>query len=523
MTTDHLRRDALLLYLLALGLMGGVALALQTPGYMDADYYFGGALRLAQGAGFSEPYLWNYLAPVTALPAPSHLYWMPLTSLVAAAGMVVFGDSFRAAQVMMVLTAATLPVLALYIARVELGGSRRVGWVAGLLAALGGFFLVRWGTTDGFGLYGLVGTGFLLTTAHGLRGPGWRCWLAAGLLAALAHLTRADGVLLVGVGGLLALGYAVRERWPWQRLLMAWGLLVLGYLLLMGPWLVRNVLVIGSPLAPGGSQSLWLHDYNELFNYQQPLTLADYLAPGWGAIARQKLDGLWQMAQNMVAVQGLIVVTPLIVLAAWQRRRDPLVQTGLLYEAVLVLVMGVVFTLPGVRGGFFHSAAALHPLLMALGALGLDAAVDWAAARLPHWQPEAAKPRFAGLLLAVAAVLTLAVTVRPLQTWNADVALYAEGQAWLAANAPEAVLAVGNPPGWWAGTGHAAVVIPNGDAEMLWAVVEQFDVDVVLLDANHPGGLADVYAGRETVDWLRLATRLPGGSGGEVLVLEVVE
>ena len=30
---------------------------------MDADYYFSGGVQLAQGKGFSEPYLWNYFDP----------------------------------------------------------------------------------------------------------------------------------------------------------------------------------------------------------------------------------------------------------------------------------------------------------------------------------------------------------------------------------------------------------------------------------------------------------------------------
>src|SRR5437763_13431747 len=64
------------------------------PGYTDAYYYFGGARELALGQGLREPYLWNYLAPLAALDPraplwPSHLYWMPLVSIVAAPFMAV--------------------------------------------------------------------------------------------------------------------------------------------------------------------------------------------------------------------------------------------------------------------------------------------------------------------------------------------------------------------------------------------------------------------------------------------------
>ncbi len=62
------------------------------PGYLDGDYYFGGGIRLAEGKGFTEPYLWNYLDDPAALPHPSHTYWMPLASIVAAGGMWVAGQ-----------------------------------------------------------------------------------------------------------------------------------------------------------------------------------------------------------------------------------------------------------------------------------------------------------------------------------------------------------------------------------------------------------------------------------------------
>ena len=72
------RLDLALIFLAGLAVNSAAALSATQPGYMDAYYYFGGALQLARGHGFVEPYLWNYLDPVLRLPHPSHLYWMPL-------------------------------------------------------------------------------------------------------------------------------------------------------------------------------------------------------------------------------------------------------------------------------------------------------------------------------------------------------------------------------------------------------------------------------------------------------------
>jgi len=83
-----------------LALAAGLLLAalLRQPGYMDAYYYHNAAERLVSGEGLTDPYLWHYLNAPDRLPAPSHTYWMPLQSLLAAGAMALGGVTFRAAQ-----------------------------------------------------------------------------------------------------------------------------------------------------------------------------------------------------------------------------------------------------------------------------------------------------------------------------------------------------------------------------------------------------------------------------------------
>ena len=49
-----------------------IAVYQSTPGYMDADYYFGGGLQLVTGHGFTEPFIWNFLNDPTGLPRVSY-------------------------------------------------------------------------------------------------------------------------------------------------------------------------------------------------------------------------------------------------------------------------------------------------------------------------------------------------------------------------------------------------------------------------------------------------------------------
>src|SRR3990172_5948547 len=97
-----------LIWLASASMLGGFALLVRQPGYMDAYYYYHVATNLASGHGLVENFIWNYLSPPDAIVHPSNLYWMPLTSLVAAPFLTLFGESFRAAQVPFILIGATV-------------------------------------------------------------------------------------------------------------------------------------------------------------------------------------------------------------------------------------------------------------------------------------------------------------------------------------------------------------------------------------------------------------------------------
>ena len=100
------------LFLFGLGTVLVVALFQESPGYMDADYYYAGGLQLAQGHGFSEPFLWNYLDMPAGIPHPSHTYWMPFPSILAMLGILLTGDpSFSSGRLGFLLVAGLIPVV----------------------------------------------------------------------------------------------------------------------------------------------------------------------------------------------------------------------------------------------------------------------------------------------------------------------------------------------------------------------------------------------------------------------------
>ena len=81
-------RHYFFIFLIGLIVRIGVGLLQNNPGYMDADYYFIGGRNLAEGNGFSEFVIWNYLDNPSKIPHPSDGYWMPFASILAAIGMI---------------------------------------------------------------------------------------------------------------------------------------------------------------------------------------------------------------------------------------------------------------------------------------------------------------------------------------------------------------------------------------------------------------------------------------------------
>ena len=227
------RRRLLALYTIGLLVYGAAALRVETPGDMDADYYYATALELIDGQGLTEPFLWNYLDDPAGLPHTSHLYWMPLPSMIAAGGMLLGDSSFRFAQLPFVLLAALLPPLsAAYSHRLTRDG--RLAWMAGLFAAFPGFFLPFLVTSDSFAVFAIVGSVSLWILGRSVKKPTIVRWFISGLLIGIGALARADGLLLLGVGLLAVI-------WSWQRRISGSLALVFGVIAVMGPWWARNL------------------------------------------------------------------------------------------------------------------------------------------------------------------------------------------------------------------------------------------------------------------------------------------
>jgi 4-amino-4-deoxy-L-arabinose transferase-like glycosyltransferase len=313
----------------------------------DAAEYDAVAWNLARGAGFSMvgaggPYATAFVPPVVP--------W--LTSLVYRA----VGHQFFAGILLQCAIGALVPLLLAGFAASIFGG--RAGRVAGWLAALHPLLVF-------FSGYLLTETTFtallliaLIASAAWVKTPRAGRALGVGLTWGLASLARPTALLLPAVVAAWAwvpLGLTV----PGRERMRQMALLLLGLALVVGPWTLRNALVLHAfvPVTTGGGRAL-LDSNNEIL-WNDPVRRggaisttniepyasetrgrgepeADVLARRralaflsahvneWPAMAAAKLARFWRVTAEGGGT------------GAWQRERSPLARALTVVDPLLV-------------------------------------------------------------------------------------------------------------------------------------------------------------------------------------------
>ncbi|MGD2027936.1 MAG: hypothetical protein PVI99_08980, partial [Anaerolineales bacterium] len=391
--------------------------------------------------------------------------------------------------------------------------SRRKGaaWLSGVLAGFTGFYTSFLTTTDSFTIFMLLGAVFFLVYLRMGRGRSF----VLGALAGLMHLARADGLLWLGVAGLgrlfdlaegegkFTLKRLARKLISRPYLLRAL-VIVVGYLLVMSPWYWRNLQVFGGLFPPGGSRSLWVLDYNELYAYPaSTLTLRRWLDAGLWSLLAARVEALWVNLQTTFASMGVFLPGALSILGFWRNRKLKVVRLGLVSWGVLFLVMSFVFPFSGVRGSYFHSGAAFVPLILAMVPDGIDALTKASLRRFKNWEDRRIRPFYTGVVVAFVIGFSLMVYFsavvgtdgEPGFVWNEVETRYTRVEAALVelGASPQDLVLTTNPPGYAVVADRPAIAMPDGGPGTLQAAAEDFGAPWVLVEPNHPDGLEALY------------------------------
>ena len=462
------------------------------PGYMDAEYYYSMGMRLAEGEGLAEPFIWNYLSPVDSIPHPGFTYWMPGTAFLSALGVWISGlHNFTGAKLIHLLMAAVIPALTMNITW-RMTGKRNAAVLAGGLAVFPAFYNIFLGTTDSFGVMMLLGGVFYLA-AEGDDSP-WK-YLCLGGIAGLMHLVRAEG--LIWLAGGWYCGMMTAKRKPRAIL---W--VLTGYVAIMAPWFTRNLIVFDGIMPPGTSRTFFLMEYNDLFIYDQDvLTFKRWFSQGWTAIVKTVNTSLVTNIKNTLLVQGQVILTPLIAIGAWGKRRGRSEQAFFLVWICIFLLMSVIFPFAGLRGGFTHSGAAFQTLLWSLAGSGFYTVISWGIDQR-GWIEEKAEIVFGSALVLLIAISALYIfhdrVIGPDPASPRWISSYQDAKRIsvhlqeLGAS-PEDLIMINNPPGLFAASGRSSIVIPNGDVNVLKEAADFYNAEYLVLERNHPDALNELY------------------------------
>jgi 4-amino-4-deoxy-L-arabinose transferase-like glycosyltransferase len=507
-------RTYFLLFLFGLVVVSIISYFEPYPGYLDADYYYAGGIQLASGKGFTEPYLWNYLDGASSLPHPSHSYWAPLSSILAALGMWLTGETtFTSARLFFILIAAAVSPLTAVLAY-SFSQRRDLAVASGMLAIFSVYHAPFVGVTDNFSPFMLFGGLYFLAATQLLRGKNSnRNWLFLGILSGLMTLSRSDGLLWLGLTFLFALRDVKRSTLNGQtasHILYSAFCISVGFLLVMSPWYARNLNVYGSLMAPGGSRALWLANYDQTFIYPpEQLNPRSFLALGWEHIFKDRLWALNNNLQSGFAAHGGIILFPFIVAGILYYRKDLRVKLAALAWLILFFVMTFVFPFAGARGAFFHAGAALQPMWWTLAPLGLESILNSLQKRgVGH---SGNRFVFRSLLVMIAMILTVYVVylrIFNLGWGEGEDADYPVIEQMLVLEGIEGddIVIVRNAPGYYLKTGRSAISIPYGGEKAILEVAKQFDAHYLVLEPEaalepiqdlyqNPGGGKFVYLG----------------------------
>jgi len=489
------------IFLLSLGVRTITAWLQADPINIDEAYHYVNAFTMANSGGFNEQFLWNYLYLPDTVSHPGFQYWMPLTSMIAAAGLVLVDSSYDGAQIGFVLLSSMLPLIAFGIA-LDASRNFRHANVVALLMIFSGFYFRMWTVTDSFtpftvaGILSIYGFSKHLTSGK----IGWA--LFAGLMTGLANLARPDAPLfLVAFLLILAMEYfrGVKEAGSEGDLhpLATVGALAGGFVIIMAPWYFRSLTLSDGFAAPGGLQAAWLCSYDDLFSYGKELTFSTYADCGWNVILQSKWQALTAIAERLYAEQGMIFGLPLAIVGWWKYRSMAIFRIVLLYGFLLLVSMSLIFTFPGPRGSWFHSAGVLLPFIFMAAINGADTIIDWLAKRWPGWRDASTKPFFSVLMVILAVALSVLM-------YNRSAAIH--GDAAAQADAYTDIVAVidSNSTVMVGGTtlflyygGWQSIAIPTNGISALMDAADRYSAEYLILDRNTPPAFRSIYDGSE--------------------------
>jgi len=358
-------------------LRAALLIFIKHPGIADPNHYYNLGRQILAGNGLQTDYIWHYYNPPDQITHPDD-FWMPFAGVIAAGGMAVFGTSVQAAILPFMLLGSLLPLVSYASAR-QLGLSPAAGLIsAAFTAVLPELLLNSLRTNTPIPSALFLSTATLLL-GYGLNHQHIPALIGCGLLLGLAYLTRSEVMLFFPVLAVILLLHSPRINITHAAL---YGLLIVGVVLIViAPWLVRNVRETGSLTTPHLSRIFFMTDVRDFYSYGRDLNWQTMREQQ--TIAQMIAKRLFELAASIkMMLVALDVVLPVAVvggLIGLLVSRDKERLLALAPTLILLLVFYLFYTVLApynIQGGAFKkSYLSLLPLLVPLGAYAIERAI----------------------------------------------------------------------------------------------------------------------------------------------------
>lgn len=417
MTWRRTVAEAGAVFLVALVARALYASAVPFPQPEDTAYYVSVARNLVEGHGLVSDAIWSYQTPPLVFPRPAFEVWLPLPTFLAAIPMAILGTSFSAAQVSSVLIGSLVPVLAWRIAgdvaaERQLSSERStvLAMGAGLTSAVALPVLLHAALPDStmpFAVLALTACWLMARVARdpAAADPRDPRVIALGIVIGLAALTRNDAIWLGVVWAWTAWRLPELSRAQRARMIVVAGAIAI---VIFAPWAWRDWTVFGSPF-PGqaAANALSISGF-DIFAWNDPPTLARYLAVGPERLAAMRVDGLSHNLISVLLLPGLPISLVGLLALPWQGR-DRTLRPLLLASLAIFLFTSLVFPVATTWGTFLHAAGPVHILLIVSALLALDAGI----ARLAAWRGWTKPVAWLGAVAGVGASVAFSLLLLP--------------------------------------------------------------------------------------------------------------
>ncbi len=540
MNRRELWLSALLVFAVALVVRTVFAGQVVFPRPEDTAYYFGVARNLVDGRGLVSDAIWSFQTPPLVFPRPAFEVWLPLPSFLAAIPMTILGGSFAAAQIPSILVGALVPVLAWRLAAdvavergLPSGRARTLALGTGLTCAVHLPLVLHSALPDStmpFAALALAACLLMTRVARDPRGGRLtdRRVIGLGILIGLAALTRNEAIWIGLAWAVVAWRTPGADRWARGRLI---GVAAAVALAVFAPWMLRDWVVFGSPLPGQAAANALSVTGFDIFAWNDPPTLARYLAVGPARLVEMRAEGSGHNVFNVLLLPGFPISLIGLLALPWQARGLAL-RPVVLIALVAFLVTSLAFPVATTWGTFLHAAGPAHVLLVASALLALDAGLVSLGGRRGWHRPVA----WLGPTLGVAASLLFSVALLPsFGAASRDTATqYQELARRMAAIGhpldASAGPVISNFPIWMAETQRIpALALPDEPPADVVDLAETFPGThlLVLISPEGEHWPADLAAGLPKADCFRPLDLGPGPIGrpdplADTLVFEIV-